>query len=194
MIRKLSKSNNTLLRIELLISLFFFISSLYLVFNRSLNTNSIKSGDVNDPPRIDPPDIVDGKLYVTAYDDDPASYAVTLNGILVASGSWESGVLIIIDISSLNAGSHTITITFTDQEGHSVSDSIVVTIYFKIGDVDHGGVVDIIDALLIARYYIGLDPQPFYPEEADVDSSGTIDIVDALLVAQAYIGLIELPP
>ncbi len=61
------------------------------------------------------------------------------------------------------------------------------------GDVNHDGNVDIIDALMIAQYYVGLNPQPFCPEQADVNHDGAINIIDALLVAQAYVGLIELP-
>ena len=46
------------------------------------------------------------------------------------------------------------------------------------------------DALLIAQYYVGLDPANFVPENADTNCDGSIDIVDALLVAQYYVGLI----
>ena len=47
------------------------------------------------------------------------------------------------------------------------------------------------DALLIAQYYVGLDPAGFVAANADVDCSGNIDIVDALLVAQYYVGLVS---
>ncbi len=59
------------------------------------------------------------------------------------------------------------------------------------GDVNNDGLVDIIDALLIAQYYVELDPQPFYTDVADVNHDGFINIVDALLVAQYYVGLID---
>ncbi len=52
--------------------------------------------------------------------------------------------------------------------------------------------VDIIDSLLIAQHYVGLDPTGFYTDVADVNYDGLIDIIDALLVTQAYVGLIEL--
>ena len=65
---------------------------------------------------------------------------------------------------------------------------------FQNGDVNHDGNVDIVDALLIAQFYVGQNPDPFYEEQADVNDDGSIDIVDALLVAQAYVGLIVLPP
>jgi hypothetical protein len=60
----------------------------------------------------------------------------------------------------------------------------------SLGDVNGSGTVDIVDALLIAQYYVGLNPSGFVASNADVNCSSTIDIVDALLVAQYYVGLI----
>ena len=59
------------------------------------------------------------------------------------------------------------------------------------GDMDSSGTVDIIDALLVAQYYFGLNPQNFNTTVADVTGDGTIDIVDALRIAQYYVGLIS---
>ncbi|MBN2533002.1 MAG: hypothetical protein JXB88_08925 [Spirochaetales bacterium] len=59
------------------------------------------------------------------------------------------------------------------------------------GDVNESGSIDIVDALLTAQYYVGLNPANFTSGAADVDCSGTIDIVDALLIAQYYVGLIS---
>lgn len=64
----------------------------------------------------------------------------------------------------------------------------------SLGDVNTDGAVDILDALLIAQYYVGLDPGQFNSGYADVDCSGGIDILDALLVAQYYVGLISTFP
>lgn len=62
------------------------------------------------------------------------------------------------------------------------------------GDVNNDNSIDIVDALLIAQYYVGLNPSPFNPQVADVNCDGTIDIIDALMVAQYYVGIIlELP-
>jgi hypothetical protein len=58
------------------------------------------------------------------------------------------------------------------------------------GDVNGNGSVDIVDALLVAQYYVGLGPDNFNPDVADVNCNDTIDIVDALLIAQFYVGLI----
>jgi endoglucanase len=60
----------------------------------------------------------------------------------------------------------------------------------NLGDVDDDGDVDIIDALLVAQYYVNLDPANFNPANADVDCDDDIDIIDALLIAQYYVNLI----
>jgi hypothetical protein len=60
-----------------------------------------------------------------------------------------------------------------------------------IGDVDSDGDADIIDALLVAQYYVNLDPDNFNPDVADVDCNGDIGIVDALLIARYYVHLID---
>jgi len=62
------------------------------------------------------------------------------------------------------------------------------------GDSSGDGVVNIVDALMIARFYIGFTDNGFIQSNSDVNSDGQITIVDALVVAQYYVGLItELP-
>lgn len=58
------------------------------------------------------------------------------------------------------------------------------------GDVNEDGGVNIIDALMIAQYYVGSNPPGFNSALADVDSDGSISIVDALKVAQYDVELI----
>ena len=58
------------------------------------------------------------------------------------------------------------------------------------GDVNNDGVADIIDALLVSQFYVGLDPQPFDQSVGDVNEDSSIDIIDGLLIAQFYVGLI----
>jgi len=65
------------------------------------------------------------------------------------------------------------------------------TVSQNLGDVDNNGTVDIIDALKISQYYVGLNPSDFNPSRADVDCNGSIDILDALKVSQYYVGLIS---
>ena len=59
------------------------------------------------------------------------------------------------------------------------------------GDVNNSGAADIIDALLISQYYVGINPSPFDPSVADVNGDGSINIIDALLVAQYYVGIVN---
>jgi arabinan endo-1,5-alpha-L-arabinosidase len=60
-----------------------------------------------------------------------------------------------------------------------------------LGDANGSGSVDIVDALLVAQYYVGLNPQNFNIAYSDVNCDGSSNIVDALLVAQYYVGLIS---
>jgi hypothetical protein len=62
----------------------------------------------------------------------------------------------------------------------------------ETGDVDGNGTITIIDALLVAQYYVGLNPPGLlYIDASDVDCDGGTDIIDALLIAQYYVNLIS---
>jgi aryl-phospho-beta-D-glucosidase BglC (GH1 family) len=58
------------------------------------------------------------------------------------------------------------------------------------GDTNGDGGIDILDALLTAQYYVGLNPSGFNAGAADTNCDGSVDILDALLIAQYYVGLI----
>jgi hypothetical protein len=60
-----------------------------------------------------------------------------------------------------------------------------------MGDVNGSGAIDIVDALLVAQAYVGLNPANYNANCADTNCSGSVDIVDALLIAQYYVGLIS---
>ncbi|MBN2442250.1 MAG: dockerin type I repeat-containing protein [Spirochaetales bacterium] len=59
-----------------------------------------------------------------------------------------------------------------------------------LGDVNADNTIDIIDALLVAQHYVGLNPDNFNSSAADSNCDVNIDIIDALLIAQYYVGLI----
>jgi hypothetical protein len=59
------------------------------------------------------------------------------------------------------------------------------------GDVNNDGTVNIVDALMTAQYYVGLNPQGFVSARADVNCDGNITVVDALMIAQYYVGLLN---
>lgn len=63
-----------------------------------------------------------------------------------------------------------------------------------LGDVNNNNVVDITDALLVARFSAGLNPQPFDQTKGDVNRDGKVTIADALMIAQASAGLITIAP
>ncbi|MBN2737384.1 MAG: glycoside hydrolase family 9 protein [Spirochaetales bacterium] len=62
---------------------------------------------------------------------------------------------------------------------------------FQLGDVNHDSKINIVDALLIANHYVGMNPDNFYAEQADTNCDGSVNIVDALLTARFYVGLIN---
>ncbi len=73
-------------------------------------------------------------------------------------------------------------------------DNTIIVTSFALGDVNHDNAVTIVDALLVAQFYVG---QAVSIDEslADVNEDGSITIVDALLIAQYYVGTIPtLPP
>jgi hypothetical protein len=61
----------------------------------------------------------------------------------------------------------------------------------NLGDVNNNGSIDIVDALLVAQHYVGLNPSNFDVSKADTNCNGNVDIIDALLIAQYYVGLIN---
>jgi len=60
-----------------------------------------------------------------------------------------------------------------------------------IGDANRDSMVNIVDALLVSRFYVGLNPSPFYEIDADVDCNDSVNITDALRIAQYYVELID---
>ncbi len=60
-----------------------------------------------------------------------------------------------------------------------------------LGDTNGNSAVDIVDALLVAQYYVGLNPANFIVANADVNRDGSVTIVDALRIAQCYVGLVS---
>lgn len=127
-----------------------------------------------------------GKITVSGFDENGKGPGNTLH-------------LINVHLLPQAAGSTTVTIKIQDlfdENTHTVGTPAAGTIDVTIdrctmGDVNDEGVVDIIDALLLARYYVGLNPTLYKYECGDVDSDGFLTIIDALMIAQYYVGLID---
>jgi hypothetical protein len=62
------------------------------------------------------------------------------------------------------------------------------------GDVNDDGVISLIDAEYISRYYVDLPVSNFNAEVADVNGDAAITIVDALVLAQLLNGSLSLIP
>ncbi len=115
------------------------------------------------------------------------------------SAKWLDGTTSGIDINSVSALGDTMSFTFktgtpVTPEPTAVPTAVptpVPTASVLKGDVNTNGTIDIVDALLVAQYYVGLNPASFNANAADTNCSGSIDIVDALLIAQRYVGLIS---
>ena len=60
-----------------------------------------------------------------------------------------------------------------------------------LGDVNNNGMINIIDALQVARYDAGLSPSPFHESAGDTNCNGIINIIDALQIARYDAGLIS---
>ncbi|MDH5402588.1 MAG: hypothetical protein OEY49_08865 [Candidatus Heimdallarchaeota archaeon] len=59
---------------------------------------------------------------------DPDTYEIFLNGTLIDSSSWQSGVPITIDISELKIGFYNLTLTVKDLDGYFNSDIVFISI------------------------------------------------------------------
>jgi len=69
------------------------------------------------------------ELVWTGSDLNPSSYEVTRDGTVVMAGAWNSSSEeIVVNLSTLPAGSYIYVITLTDTSGNSVQDSVVVTV------------------------------------------------------------------
>ncbi len=159
---------------------------------------------VNDVPNIiDPLDVeyvenqVGNSISWSATDDNPDLYSILLNGEEIETGTWISGSEITISIDGLDVGIYEYICTVYDTDGISASSSVSVTVSsstsWDYGDVNHDRSVTIVDALLVAQYYVGV-PVSIDTELADVNVDGAINIVDALLIAQYYVGEIPTLP
>ena len=125
------------------------------------------------------------------------SSEIYLDGEIIENGLYivdELFMFPIMDDLGLLPGDHEFTIEITDNLGNVFSDTVIITIEIEYGDVNDDGVVDIVDALLTAQYYVGINIPGFHAEAADVNLDGLIDIVDALLIAQYYVGQIDQLP
>ncbi len=143
--------------------------------------------------------VVGNTVSWVASDLNPNTYIITLDGVEVHTGTWISDSAISISIDGLLEGIYAYEITFYDEVGNYQSDELLVSVSssgtttYEIGDVNHDSSVTIVDALLVAQYYVG-ESVDIDETLADVNLDGSINIVDALLIAQYYVGQIDVLP
>ncbi|MBN1697459.1 MAG: carboxypeptidase regulatory-like domain-containing protein [Spirochaetales bacterium] len=131
-----------------------------------------------------------GELSVSGFDATGKGPGSTLHVLTIhwlarsysGTTTLHIGVTTLTDTSSNSIGA---------PRGHDGSIEIVTVSCTLTGDVDNSGRIDIVDALMLAQYYVGLNPPGIDLVCGDVNHSGTINIVDALLIAQYYVGLIS---
>jgi hypothetical protein len=133
--------------------------------------------------------------FITAYNSNTAGEIILAGFDVLGKGPGTAMRFANVTWTAYNTGlsmmaldaSELIDVTATSIYSRGYASWVKVADY---GDVNIDGNVDIVDALLVARNYIGM-PQPvFFADAADVNASGYADIVDALLIAQRYVGII----
>ncbi|MBN2441540.1 MAG: dockerin type I repeat-containing protein, partial [Spirochaetales bacterium] len=141
------------------------------------------------------------------------------DGFIAAVGMGSPGYFIVsgFDASGTGPGNdlHVVTLDFTGYRGkcgraaievdvdkltdektddigtpRGYGGTIDITGCMLLGDVNYDGIVDIVDALLTAQYYVGSDIS-INIIAGDVNCDGSTDIIDALIIAQYYVGLVN---
>ncbi len=86
---------------------------------------------------------------------------------------------------------HCLSVNATDTNGNSNTDTCILLTVLRRGDVVRDNEVDIVDAYYIARYTVGLEPEPdgFVTDVTPAYTQDGVDIVDAYYIARYTVGL-----
>lgn len=71
---------------------------------------------------------------------------------------------------------------------------VIVSDPVNYGDVNNDGIINIVDALMVARYVVGYTGEGINTGAADVNEDNIINIIDALIIAWYSVGLITSLP
>lgn len=106
----------------------------------------------------------------------------TYSGPGVSAGSFNPG--------TAGAGNHLITYSYTNASNCSNTCTFLITVTspYLPGDANGDGIVNILDAVIIANYIMGQSPNPFVFEAADVNGDGIINIQDFVLTINIIMG------
>jgi hypothetical protein len=146
---------------------------------------------------LDPPGTTNTYPVLYGY-TSPSTVTVTAHNYMTSAGS---GYVFMRWEGDATSNTNPLTILVDGQKTirafYAVSDPIttpvpttVPTPFATRGDANSDGNINIVDALLTAQHYVGLNPSGFNEGNADTNCDGSINIVDALLIAQYYVGLI----
>ena len=140
--------------------------------------------------------------YAGEQDDDVEVFLSVYNSnydLIAWDYSQRAGEYPSLDLHTTSAGNYYVVLSPVYQANNwangyvqfSVIDPDHPLTVWDMGDVNHDGRVDIVDALTVLRHAMGLisipeDAQP----QADVDGDGRITITDALLIMRFAMGLI----
>ena len=159
--------------------------------NTALGNSSVEPGPDGFVSAVNPN--TPGLLLITGFD-------------AMGTGPGADLHVLTINWNAVNMGSTTLGNTVRDLTNpmgvvignpNGLSGNVVVgDVDYTLGDVNEDGSINIADALIIAQYYVGLNPPQFTaPTSAgDTSGDGNTNIVDAMLIAQYYVGLITVFP
>ncbi|RLG89941.1 hypothetical protein DRO34_06450, partial [Candidatus Bathyarchaeota archaeon] len=113
-------------------------------------------------------------------------------------GNNKSGIWSVTTNANYDPGvdkMHYLHVNATDIFGNSNTDKCILLTVLRRGDVVRDNKVDIGDAYYIARYTVGLEPEPneFIAGVVPADSFDGVDMSDALYIARYTIGLEPAP-
>lgn len=129
-----------------------------------------------------------GVLAITGFDTDGKGPGTELQLLIV---SWIAGSQLGQTALGLEVETLADEKTNTIGSPNGIGATLIISSSALYGDVNNDGEVDIVDALLTAQYYVGLNPGNFDSYLADANCDGIIDIIDALFIAKFYVGLID---
>lgn len=117
-------------------------------------------------------------------------YDFAINGISVQKSDSSSYVW-----TPTENGTYTISVTVTDSEGNTCTETKTFTVgeteeELLLGDVNLDGVVNVNDATLVQKYAVDLTA--FTDKQlnvADVDKNGTVNVMDATVIQKISVGL-----
>lgn len=163
------------------------VSGLYLANATNINGTVNMSGTIavteNPLPVVQCPE----NMNVTS-----ASPAFALSGATPEGGTYSGpGVFAgSFNPGTAGPGNHLITYSYTNTSNCSNTCTFLITVAspYLMGDANGDGIVNILDAVIIANYIMGLNPNPFVFEAADINGDGIINIQDFVLTINIIMG------